>query len=434
MEVNSKQNKKVTIFACILSALSIAILVGGFMLVSSSKVVMLQSLSNIFSKVNNLSNNDYELINKIATSDDIGIRGNIASGNNKISFNYLENKLDKKSLINADLNINNVDVFGTDFVLSNDNLYFSLDNITDKFYYTYFKYQSFITSLDTSDSDKIKALLKEAITDYIDNKDITKTKTTIKYQGKDKKVNKLKYEFTTDKVTDIYEEFLKSLKLEDSIISNLAKIANLTKEDFISKLNSSLTSMKNTPSEYLFDYNVYYYGFNKIVQYEIADKDSDFSIKYIHDGGDKLEFYSDGITFLSLYVTDLGDKFNFTGSVSSEDSIIKFNGTKGANIFDLTIDTGSETMKISTTINKLKKENSYLYSYNIKLMLGEYSIDDINIDVEYYFGEKVNIDLNNATDVNDMTENELINIQNKILELPIVQEIMNLDINNLESL
>ena len=95
-EQNKKQNRKVTLFACLLSFLSIGLLVFGFTLVSSDKVVMLQSISNLSSRFNQALDSDSLLLDKISSSNNVGIRLNMNTNyqdsTSTLLLDYLENK------------------------------------------------------------------------------------------------------------------------------------------------------------------------------------------------------------------------------------------------------------------------------------------------------------------------------------------------------
>ena len=193
-EQNKKQNRKVTLFACLLSFLSIGLLVFGFTLVSSDKVVMLQSISNLSSRFNQALDSDSLLLDKISSSNNVGIRLNMNTNyqdsTSTLLLDYLENKEDKKSRLDFTVSKENEKILDLDMSLYQKNLYFFIENITPSYYYTAFNYYSLLSSLSSSDSDKLLSLLKESVTDYIDNDSITSQKVNITYHGKSKKVNK----------------------------------------------------------------------------------------------------------------------------------------------------------------------------------------------------------------------------------------------------
>ena len=177
-EFNNKQNRKLTVFACILSVVSIGLLVFGFIAVSSNKVILLQSISNLFNKLDYIDEDSKVLTDKIISSSDVGIRSNIKVSssiiNGNLSIDYLENKKDKKSELDLDFSVSGQKLIGANLNFSDDNLYMFVDDITPNYYYTTQEFISLTSGLNSSDSDKLVDLLKEAVTDYIDNNDIAK--------------------------------------------------------------------------------------------------------------------------------------------------------------------------------------------------------------------------------------------------------------------
>ena len=125
--VVKKQNCKITVFACLLSVISIGLLVFGFMAVSSNKVIMLQSISNLNNKLDPFLENNKVLLDKLANSKDVGLRTNIDVDVNElvaqdasfsINFDYLENRDDQKSKLNLEVTANNEEFPKFSFSLS----------------------------------------------------------------------------------------------------------------------------------------------------------------------------------------------------------------------------------------------------------------------------------------------------------------------------
>ena len=264
-ELNKKQNRKVTIFAIILSIISIGLLVIGFLLVSSDKVVMLQSISNLSNKFENVFDNN-GLLDKMATAKDIGVKTtlNLTSdyANANLVVNYLENKDDKKSSFDIDFSMNDQNLLGLDGALANNNIYFYIDNVTPNYYHTALEYFTVLSSLEEKDYDKVLTLLKETVTDYIDNDEIEKEKVEISYNGKDKKVNKLSYAVTNKAIIDIITNFINSLKKDKDLLANISEYIGITSEEMVTVIDNFVKELTNTEVETGLYYNVYYYGFN----------------------------------------------------------------------------------------------------------------------------------------------------------------------------
>ena len=123
-------NKRVTIFAIILSLVAVGVLVFGFLVVSSNKVVMLQSISNLYSKFTEIDDDEAALLDKLSQNDNIGLRGNfnITSGKNKYTINcdYLENKKDSKSNFTVSAKNKKKEILNGNILFQDDNAYLFL--------------------------------------------------------------------------------------------------------------------------------------------------------------------------------------------------------------------------------------------------------------------------------------------------------------------
>lgn len=434
LEVNKKQNRKVTIFAIVLSVISIGLLVAGFLLVSSEKVVLLQSLSNLSGKVEKLLDNN-TLYDKIATSDNIGIKANINLtsdyANAGLQFNYLENKKDKKSKLDLDISMSDQDLLGLEGVLANDNLYLYVDNITSKYYYTALEYTSVLSSLKANDYDKLISLIKETFTDYINDKDIEKEKVEITYKGKTKKVNKLTYAVTNKAIADMITNFVDSLKKDKALLESISSYTKQTTEELIEQLDNFVSTLTYDEVEVGCYYNVYYYGFNKIVKYELTDASKNVVVDYKVEDKETINFYQDGTSIMSLEVTKNKGQFDFKGFIKNvEDGIeMPFNGNLKDDTLTININSDGANVRLSIT-----STNSG-YSYKNKLALSvvsegqEVNLGTLDIDYEYYFDEKVNADLSNSVSVEEMTEADLTVIQNNLMNHPIYQLFMSISGN-----
>lgn len=435
-ELNKKQNQKVTVFAVILSVISIGLLVAGFLLVSSDKVVMLQSLSNLSSKLEVLLE-DSSLFDKIATSKDIGARANInivseyANLDAGIVIDYLENKDDKKSKLDLDLSMSDQDLLGLEGVLANNNVYFSVDNITPNYYHTALEYVSAMSSLKGKDYEKLLSLLKETVTDYIDNDEIKKEKVEITYNGKDKKVNKLIYAITNKTIVDMITNYIDSLENDKELLKNIANYLGKTEEEVKAELNSFVETLTYEKVEVGCYYNVYYYGFNKIVKYELVDVNEKPIISYQVEDKEIIQFYNDDTVILNLEVKNNKTQYEFSGFIKdSEGTEMPFTGTKKDDTLTISVTQDGVEVKLAITYTKEEKENSYVY--NNKFVLSakaegmEITMGTLDIDLEYYFGEKVDVDLSNSVDVATMTEADLAIIENNLMNHPIYQLLMSM--------
>ena len=422
-EQNRKQNRKVTLFACLLSFLSIGLLVFGFTLVSSDKVVMLQSISNLSSRFNQALDSDSLLLDKISSSNSVGIRLNINTNyqdsTSTLLLDYLENKEDKKSRLDFTVSKENEKILDLDMSLYQKNLYFFIENITPSYYYTSFNYYSLLSSLSSSDSDKLLSLLKESVTDYIDNDSITSQKVNITYHGKSKKVNKLTYQITNKTVYDILASFIHSVQTDTSLYNNVSSYLKLSKEELDEKCNQLLTQIGKDNKTVLYNYRVYYYGFNQIVSYELEDVTNKVVLKYQKDDKDILEVKKEDTVVLSINISKNKNQYDFEGFINS-DKKYDFTGNIKNNTITVFYHDNEDSYQFSLTLKKDIKDNSFSYDYDINLLLNKETVFTSKINFTYYFNKKIeDIDYTNSTSISDITEEDFNTILEQLKNHPL---------------
>lgn len=422
-EQNKKQNRKVTLFACLLSFLSIGLLVFGFTLVSSDKVVMLQSISNLSSRFNQALDSDSLLLDKISSSNNVGIRLNMNTNyqdsTSTLLLDYLENKEDKKSRLDFTVSKENEKILDLDMSLYQKNLYFFIENITPSYYYTAFNYYSLLSSLSSSDSDKLLSLLKESVTDYIDNDSITSQKVNITYHGKSKKVNKLTYQITNKTIYDILASFIHSVQTDTSLYNNVSSYLKLSKEELDEKCNQLLTQIGKDNKTVLYNYRVYYYGFNQIVSYELEDVTNKVVLKYQKDDKDILEVKKEDTVVLSINISKNKNQYDFEGFINS-DKKYDFTGNIKNNTITVFYHDNEDSYQFSLTLKKDVKDNSFSYDYDINVLLNKETVFTSKINFTYYFNKKIeDINYTNSTSISDITEEDFNTILEQLKNHPL---------------
>lgn len=431
-EFNNKQNRKLTVFACILSVVSIGLLVFGFIAVSSNKVILLQSISNLFNKLDYIDEDSKVLTDKIISSSDVGVRSNIkvSSGvmNGNLSIDYLENKKDKKSELDLDVSINEQKILGANLNLSNDNLYLFVDDITTKYYYITQEFVSLTSGLNSSDTDEMVALLKEAVTDYIDNNDIAKKKETVTYNGQDKKVNKLTYKVTNKTVKEIVNNFLDSIKNNKDLFNKLASSSNMSKDELTTLFDEYREKLNYENEELLFNYHVYYYGFNKIIRYELEDPEDNMIVQYKVEDKESISLLENNEAILYLEFVEAKKGYTYSGYIISEEVRTNFSGSLTENNLTLIVDNNDSEIKLVIDSTDNQKENTSKFDIKIYNIIDkqEELVLEINADVTYYFGEKIDTNLENSVDINEMTEEDMTTIYTNLLNHPLYQLIIQL--------
>lgn len=445
-EKREKQNRKVTLFAIILSAISLGVLVFGFSVVSSDKVVMLQSISNLYNKASVLFEDDLVLFDKIASNDKVGISAKntltIDQDKYNLNFNYLENADDKLSTLNISM-LHDEDSLTTNFVFDKENRYFSIKDITPGYYHYQednYTYNNIFRSLSSNDYDKVLSLLKEVIDNRIDNGKIKKEKVVIKYDGKDKKVNKLTYEVDYKELKAIMTSFIANVLKDKDLHKNISAVLK-GDNSLKNYLENYLEKYKDLEGNILI-YSTYYYGFNQIVQYDIHSYIDNLNITYKEDKAkENLNITKDDNTILNVDIdtTNKNKTYTFNGNLSyfieksefKDKEISKlfsndFSGTYKDKTLDIVF-SKEVPLKISFSftngvLDGVFKYNANLQAFNI-VDKKEEELFNLISEIEFVFDKKIDVDITNSTIItaDSLEENQFKELLNAN---PIYQEIM----------
>jgi len=433
--VTHKQNRKVMVFACILSIISIGLLTLGFFLVSSDKVVLLQSVSNLFNKFSNQTESSSVLIDKIASSNNIGLKSDINidldNENINLKLDYLENKESKKSEIILGASIGNEELLDTNLILENDKVNIFIDKITPNYYNTDLEYISIFKEMKSSDYEQIKILLKDVVTDYIKDEDIIKEKIKIIYNEKEKRVNKITYKITNRAVKNVTNDFFNKLKENKDLFENIANYLDKTTSKLETDINKILLSLDYEKEEILYNYTVYYYGFNKIIGYELEELESNMTLEYKIQDKESINFYEGEKHLFSLNITNEKDEYNFDGFIDTEEEKIEFKGTKIGNIISINID------DMKCIITYIIEDNGYKYEYDLDLYQieneKENKLIEMNMKIEYYFDKEITTNIDKSINIDDITEEDANTIYNNFMNHPLYKLLIEFISNNNEN-
>ena len=419
-EVVKKQNHKVTLFALFLSLVSIGVLVFGFLLVSSNKVILLQSVSNIYNKIDIFQKNDMNLLNKVAASKNNGINSNIVLKRDntdilKIDFNYLESSDDNQTRLDLVINLLEDELVNSNIVLKDNKFYFFIKNITENYYYTDLSYQSIFKTLSSSDYSKILEYIKDAIDETIKNDDIKKDKVTVKYNDKDKKVNRLTYKIRNKELNNMIKYFTKLIKNDKSLYKNIASLLEISTDSFDKEMDNLSSLFSDDLEKEIFEYDVYYYGFNKIFRYELKHADSGLMFSYqenkdnyvINLGTEEnnivnmvVKSNKDAYDY-ELSVTNIfdGNKYTISGTYQKDNLVINYDDNK-----------------VDITTSSEEKEGNFINRSKILLREDDDNSVEIDINNTNYFDKKVEFNANNSKSIDEIESEELELLINNIKE------------------
>lgn len=447
---NNKQNHKVTIFAILLSMLSLGVLIIGFIIVSSDKVVMLQSISNLYNRISGSFEDEFVLVNKISNSKECGINTKniitIGKDSYNLNVNYLENRFDNKSRL--DFTISYLEnIFSSSYVIDNNILYTFIENVTDDYYYVpdqKYNYISFLKNFSQTDYEKILALLKEEINNMISNDKIRKEKINIKYNDTSKKVTKLTYNMTKDDVKSIINTLIKEVKKDKSLTKNILSLLDTDASKFKSYLDEYFTKIDNNDKEYVYSYSTYYYGFNKIVKYDFYSHLDDLLISYLDQKNDGKVIIKNGDdTILNLTIDSTGTNFKFDGNISyiidklgmdKNNYFVNlftkdFSGSYDGTHLELLIDEDENNkLNINLTLNLDTIDNIYKYNSNLSVSRvtdKKNILYNVASEIEFVFDKKIDVDFTNSINYQELTEEEKKLIEDNLNNNIIYQIIKN---------
>ena len=419
------QKKTITVLAILLSVVSIVLLGFGFYVFSNSKTVLLQSVSKFTNNIKEVigeSNNNF--LQNILKEDKIKVSSDISIYMNEeelgsIHLSYLENKKDEQSAFNVTLSQSSNELLEANAILANNNIYVKVKDIMD-YYYTECPYVSMFEEISVEDYQKVIDLFYESVKEELKEKDITKSKETIKLGEKNKKVTKLSYKITTKMITNVLSNTMDKILKDKNLVTSLSKTFSVEEQELKDSFQTTKEELKEMEESYLY-YNVYYYGFNNIVLYELTD--SKDSIKmYSYDNQYEIVCTKEEQELFTLKMVKNKDKYDISGEVAS----YTYTGTliTSNNRFSLDVNTTIQGMVINL---KLEEEIQEKDNYQIDTKLG---IDMLGTNIEakiktiYELEKNVDVTgIENAKDFNEITDTDIQNILTNIENHPFLSSI-----------
>ena len=436
------KNRNMAIFAVILSVISIGLLVGGFYMLSSPKTIVLQSISN-WSKLfkEGTSSRESKFLEKIASHDQVQLKENISFkvdpilelGFEQMDINVLYNDDFKAKKSNFNLQfLLDQDEFSLDYLLMNNKMYLKLKDIFDQYYYMDMEYVSLIHNANKVDSEKFIDIVFDALKDGVNDKEFKKSKETITLGDQTKKTTKISYAVTSKKLYQVGIDILTSIKEDKelmALMSNGQSVKELEAQidELISLLKQGLSEKETT----LFNYNVYYYGFNNIVMEEF-DFDGTAFQYYHYDKVDEIKVLD--LASKNSYFTMKMEKEKQQTKISGFIVTYPYQGTyekkDDSSTLKLTFDVGNGD---SLTVNLDGKvvENNDHYKEEVNIVIGGKEDDvvldkafEISLITEYSFDQKIDTSVTNgAIRFDQMTEDEQMKIFESLRNHPLLSSI-----------
>lgn len=410
--VNIGNKKKTLTVAIVLSVVALLVLGAGFYLFSSSKTVMLQSIgkmnTNVKKLVKDLRN---EKLEKLLKNNNLNVElkaDATYAGQNLLSFdvNY---GLDKKDNLNAlFLNImsSNQPIIDLKTVLKDNKLFF---NINEALGYLYQEFDGSLINtnsssyLDDIDYEKVLDYIFKSVKKEINVKEIKKDKETIKVDGKDKKVNKITYEFNKENIINILKNAI------DNILDDIDYSSDSQKEEIKNSLYLYVEQLNSMDINSLY-YSVYYYGFNNVVMVDFSRNGSTFKF-YFKGDTKEITLLTDDEEIFTINIEKDKDTYNLSGKFGE----LEFNGTYKNKKLDINLESSGLIINLKyEDDSKFVSDDEYTDEEKLKItILGQ----------EIVFNSKLIINdnkldnipnLDNAKDLNSLSQEELYILMNSL--------------------
>lgn len=441
-----KQPKKNNNLIIILCTTVILILVGVIIFatfyIRNPKAILSKTLSDFYSGLKNDNTSTLRSIldNDIVTLDtsvELSIEGSgfEEQGMDGLDFSlnssYVENKKDKKGYINIDSYINNEKFLIIDSLFKDNKAYFKIKDVFDEYYYEDYDFISFLNNKSSDDIKYLLNIFKDSAVNNLNKQKLKEESTTIKLDNKDTKVRKISLEITENLVKNILKDSLTEIKNNPKAKGILIENTNM-KESNINKLLdeilNNLGDSKNTnnQSESIY-YNIYVKGMNNTVKQELTSKD--FSLAYYNYSDVKefkIEVDNQDLFSIKFIGNEKGKITGILGGIALTGSY-----EKGKMNLDIPYNDMDLNISIENTEDEISKNKEYKNNFKILVSINnnneKYNIL-LNVTSNYKAGGNIDdIDVSKSKKYSELTEEEINNLEERILNIPIINELASLN-------
>ena len=433
--INSNKITPRTIISSIIMLLLIILLVVLTLYVKNPKVILFKNISNIYNSLLE-NNNENTILKSILYNSNISISSKVIvnlndeeKNNVVLNTKYIEDKEKKTGYLNIDSSISNEDLISLNSIMKDNKIYFKLKKLTEKYYYTDYKFVSILSNTTNDDIKYMLDIVKESITKNVKESEFIEEKTTIKINNKEEKVRKISFEITNKLISNIINDSLSEIKQDDKAMKILSENLEISINDLNQSIDGIIRDLNgnNSDSTSKIDYNIYVKGLNKVIKQELViDTNSIEYYEYDNTKEMKLLSYNQSFAEIKIIgnetgkITGILDGLVLTGEYSQNKISLNLK-PEGYTINDNKI---SFVIEISETLNN----NEYKNNIDLSCQIINEGINMLDVDViienTIKNEEMPKIDISNSKDINQITEEEQTRITNKIMNIPLIQELM----------
>lgn len=375
----------------IILVLAIGLIGGGTYLLLKPKSLLGQSYQYIAQAFKTENSKAASILDEDAVKLDanihIGLGNDLELGLKNIDMDLIlnENKKDKVAQYKINSKVDGTEFLNIDSILKDNKIYASVENVTDKYYYTDLDFVSLFKN-NQKDVKVITDIISKSIEKVITDDKIKTAEVTKVINGKEEKVKQLSLEVTTKLASEVLTDISNKIKDDDEALGALMNLTGQDEDAIVKMLdNLEVTSIgeDEVVTDPVFTYNVYYKGMNQIQMIEIVD-------------GEEVLTYTAGNEYRFVYTSEDNTEFELT---IEKGSTKKFTAV-------------AENMKITGEFSNEKLEFTVTEE--------EKEIITVKIETKYSKGETIDTSsLSNAKKFDEITEEEMssimLNLQNNQL-------------------
>lgn len=436
------------IIAVVLVAILAALLIIKF-IVSSPKNLFFKGINEAYSNISEKFDNDITEENKykdkvvtLKSSTTFDLNGNkYYLDSSVISIFDLLNQI--KLELNETMDYKNSN-FDMDLILSNDSdklaietnkrendIYFKLVDIYDKYISVPFKVSTNVTSKE--DLDYVTKSLKDIFLKSLDNSKFVSESATSIINEEELELNKISYEIDSNEADRIIKNIIEEMKKDDKLIEILSNNSNISKEEFISTLDSAIENLDTTSMDKVI-ISVYTKGIlNEVISYDIYVKSENKSFKIAfsdYKDVEEIKISLNEMTMITLSTKKVKDN-EYETTIKSLTATAKINTTTTdeKTTMLITLDELSSKIDFDGKIEYTNKNDAGNIDMSFKLNINENEILDLNMNTKYEIslnGTLKQIDSNDTvSEVDQETFSEIMtNLQSNKFLVSIMNTLM----------
>lgn len=408
---NTKNSTNVIVSILIVILIALIGTVGyiAFKELNTPKTMFLKTM-NKYLESNELDNNILnisELFNRGATlkmDSNINLNGvtkKIFSG--KLNLEFIDNPSEKKQYLNLTFDDNNNSVINLEGYLKDNQVFFTMKNIFDKYYYTDSEYIKMYDGNDQKLINNLKNNILNSLNDYFTN--------DMFIQSKEENIQKISVSISDKDIANLLILILTNLKDDNSLslfVTEDMPLDNLQNQidEYINSLKESLDQQSDDKK---YAYTIYLNGEKLVKQEVILD-----SIKLIVEGET-----SGNISLLN------NDKEIVSGNYDKNKLNLKIS------------DSNNNTYNLNLTFDNNITDNKVAANYNLVVKtIAEYEKVELKINTKLEITKESSIpqiNISNAKNVKDISDEELVDIYTKLSEIPLLAPIFNMYTNSFDN-